>query len=153
MMQDGFRPIKNLCGHEIKPYNLHAGVSIPNYNNGETVRLTPGMVVAIEPFATDGAGEIRNGPPGNIVRIIRERKLEDPKAQEFFEYAKKEFRTFPFCARSCDFPDAEKHVKNLVRHGVLSSYALLIEVKKGMVSQHEHTFYITAGRAEVTTLP
>ncbi|MCL1811318.1 MAG: type II methionyl aminopeptidase [Methanomassiliicoccaceae archaeon] len=153
MVQDGFKPIKNLCGHQIKPYNLHAGVSIPNYNDGNTNRLVAGMVVAIEPFATDGEGTVSNGPPGNIVRILREKKLGDPKAQEFFEYAKGEFKSFPFCARSCDFPEAEKHVKNLIRHGVLSSYALLVESKKGMVSQHEHTFYIAGGRAEVTTLP
>ena len=151
--QYGFEPIRTLCGHEIKPYNLHAGVSIPNYNDGNPGRLAQGMVVAIEPFATNGEGITRDGPPGNIVRIIRERKLEDPKAQEFFEYAKGEFKTFPFCARSCDFPNAEKHVKTLVRHGVLSSYALLIEAKKGIVTQHEHTFYIAGARAEVTTLP
>jgi len=153
MAQDGFKPIKNLCGHEIKPYNLHAGVSIPNYYDGDTKKLVLGMVVAIEPFATNGGGAVTDGQPGNIVRILRERKLEDPKAQEFFEYAKKEFKSFPFCARSCDFPDAEKHVKNLVRHGVLSSYAQMVEVRKGIVSQHEHTFYIAGERAEVTTLP
>ena len=153
MNQEGFRPITNLCGHQIKQYNLHAGVSIPNYNDGNTDRLKLGMIVAIEPFATNGEGIVLNGPPGNIVRILRERKLEDPKAQEFFEYARAEFRAFPFCARSCDFPDAEKYVKILLRHGVLSSYALLIEAKKGIVSQHEHTFYIIGERAEVTTLP
>ena len=153
MTQDGFKPIKNLCGHQIKPYNLHAGVSIPNYDDGNREKLMPGMVVAIEPFATNGVGVVTDGQPGNIVRIRRERKLEDPKAQEFFEYAKAEFKTFPFCARSCDFPDAEKHVKNLVRHGVLTSYATMVEIKKGIVSQHEHTFYIIGERAEVTTLP
>ncbi len=149
----GFTPITNLCGHQIEPYNLHAGLSVPSYANGSDVKIQSGMVVAIEPFATNGAGEVRNGKPGNIVRIARERKIADPKAAEFFEYVKGEFKTFPFCARSCDFPDAEKHVKNLVRHGVLSSYAELIEVKGGIVSQHEYTFYIDGNRGEVTTLP
>ena len=153
MAQEGFRPIKNLCGHQIKQYNLHAGISIPSYNDGNTDRLMPGMIVAIEPFATNGEGRVTDGQPGNIVRILRERKLADPKAQEFFEYARNEFRSFPFCARSCDFPDAEAHVKTLLRHGVLSSYAQLIEAKKGIVTQHEHTFYIAGERAEVTTLP
>ena len=153
MTQDGFLPLKNLCGHQIKPYNLHTGVSIPNYNDGNTDRLMPGMMVAIEPFATNGGGAVTDGQPGNIVRILRERKLKDPKAQEFLEYVKGEFKTFPFCARSCDFPDAEKHVRDLIRHGVLSSYAQMIEVRGGMVSQHEHTFYITGEKAEVTTLP
>lgn len=152
ILQDGFKPIENLSGHQIKPYTIHAGMSVPNYANGDMKRLETGMVVAIEPFATDGEGMIFNGPPGNIVTIIREKKLVDPKAQEFFEYVKEEFKTLNFCARYCDFPDAEKHVKTLLRHGVLGSFAQMVEVKKGMVSQHEHTFYISGERAEITTL-
>ncbi len=77
---------------------------------------------------------------------------DDPTAQEFMEYAKAEFKTFAFCARSCDFPDAEKHVKYLLRCGILSGYAQMIEVDGGIVSQHEHTFYIAGKRAEITTL-
>ncbi len=150
---DGFSPVENLTGHQIEPYNLHAGLSIPSYDNGNTDKLLPGMVIAVEPFATNGAGAIKEGRPGNIVRILRERPIADPKAQEFYEYVKGEFKTFPFCARSCDFPDAEKHVRNLIRHGILSSYSQLVEVRGGIVSQHEYTFYIGESRGEVTTLP
>jgi methionyl aminopeptidase len=111
------------------------------------------MVVAVEPFATNGAGEVRNGKPGNIVRYVRDRPVANPKVMEFMEYIKGEFKTFPFCARSCDFPDAEKYVRILLRYGVLSSYAELVEAKGGIVSQHEYTFYIDGRKAEVTTLP
>ena len=149
----GFVPISNLCGHQIEPYNLHAGLSVPSYDNGSKETVKAGMVVAVEPFATNGVGEVRNGKPGNIVRFVRDRKIADPKAAEFIEYVKEEFSTFPFCARSCDFPDAEKHVRALVRHGVLSSYAELVEAKGGIVTQHEYTFYIGGPRGEVTTLP
>jgi methionyl aminopeptidase len=153
MHRDGFTPIVNLCGHQIEPYNLHAGLSVPSYDNGDKTQIKAGMVIAVEPFATNGAGQIKDTKPGNIVRFLRDRPLSDPKAQEFLDYAKAEFKTFPFCARSCDFPDAEKHVKYLIRHGVLSSYAMLAEVKGGIVSQHEYTFYIGGKKGEVTTLP
>ena len=126
----GFHPIVNLCGHQIEQYKLHAGMSVPSYASGEETQIKAGMIVAVEPFATNG-----------------------PKTQEFFDYVKGEFKTFPFCARSCDFPDAEKHVRTLIRHGVLSSYAQLVEVDGGIVSQHEYTFYIDGKRGEVTTLP
>lgn len=149
----GFQPIRNLCGHQIEQYKLHAGMSVPSFASGEETQIKAGMTVAIEPFATNGRGEVKNGKPGNIVRILRERPIADPKTQEFFEYVKGEFKTFPFCARSCDFPDAEKHVRTLIRHGVLSSYAQLVEVEGGIVSQHEYTFYIDGNRGEVTTLP
>lgn len=150
---EGYVPIMNLCGHQIEQYNLHAGLSVPNYDSGDMQTIESGMTVAIEPFATNGKGEVRNGKPGNIVRIVRERAISDPKAKEFFDYVKEEFKTFPFCARSCDFQDAEKYVGMLVRHGVLSSYATLVEAAGGLVSQHEYTFYIDGRHGEVTTLP
>jgi methionyl aminopeptidase len=151
--QAGFKPIDNLNGHQIETYKLHAGFSVPSYANGDGTVIRTGHVMAVEPFATNGGGAVDNGPPGNIVRMVRERKVDDHKAQEFMEYVKTEFKTFAFCARSCDFPDAEKHVKYLLRRGILSGYAQMIEVNGGIVSQHEHTFYIAGKRAEVTTLP
>lgn len=150
---EGFTPVRNLCGHEITQYDLHAGLSVPNYDDGNTARVEKGMILAIEPFATDGRGEVVNGGQGNIVRIIREREIEEPKIKEFFDYVKEEFKSFPFCARSCDFPEAEKYVNYLVRRGILSRYAQLVEVKRGIVSQHEYTFYVSGDRAEVTTPP
>lgn len=159
IMRDGFRPIVNLCGHQIEQYDLHAGFSVPNYDNGDTFQIKSGMTVAIEPFATNGVGEIKDSRPGNIVCIARDRPVRDPKAREFLNYVKEEFKTFPFCARSCDlslFPQAEHLVKVLIRQGVLMSYSQLVEVSGGLVSQHEYTFYIDAngdGKGEVTTLP
>ena len=151
--RDGFVPIENLCGHQIEQYNLHAGMSVPSYDSGDKQVIKAGMTVAIEPFATDGKGYVVDGKFGNIVRLARDKPVSDPKAQEFLDYVKEEFHQFPFCARSCEFPDAEKHVRNLMRHGILAGYATLVEAGGGMVSQHEYTFYIDGQRGEVTTLP
>ncbi len=148
----GFEPIRNLSGHQIEPYNLHAGLSIPNYDNGDEQTLKRNMVIACEPFATNGVGEIVSGKPGNICRIIRDVPIADPALQDFFNYLKEEFATFPFCARSCDDPKAEQKVKSLIRHGLVSSYAILVERKKGCVAQFEHTVHIGEGRGEVLTI-
>lgn len=148
----GFEPIRNLSGHQIEPYNLHAGLSIPNYDNGDEQTLKRNMVIACEPFATNGVGEIVGGKPGNICRIIRDVPIADPALQDFFNYLKEEFATFPFCARSCDDPKAEQKVKSLIRHGLVSSYAILVERKKGCVAQFEHTVHIGEGRGEVLTI-
>ncbi len=152
MHRDGFVPIENLCGHQIDRWNLHAGLSVPSYDCGLKDTIRNGMTVAIEPFATNGKGWVNNGKFGNIVRLAKDKNIRDPKAREFVEYVKEEFHQFPFCARSCDFPDAERMVKTLMRLGILSGYATLVEAGGGMVSQHEYTFYID-GRGEVTTLP
>ena len=147
----GFKPIRNLSGHQIEPYNLHAGLCIPNYDDGDDTKLSAGIVVACEPFATNGAGAIVGGRPGNICRIIRERPIQDPDLKQFYDYLMEEFRTFPFCARSCDDPKAAVKINKLMRLGIVSSYALCVEQKKGCVSQFEHTIYIGGKKGEITT--
>ena len=149
----GYKVVENLCGHSIEQYGLHAGLTICNYDDGNTDKFKNGMICAIEPFVTDGGGSVVNGRPGGIVQYQRDRPLKDPKDQEFLDYVKEEFCGFPFCARNCEFPNAEKHVKKLVRLGLFSSYALLMEIKGGMVAQFEHSFYISGPKAELMTPP
>ena len=57
-----------------------------------------------------------------------------------------------FCARSCDWPKANLLLNKLVRQGIASSYAILMEIKGGCVSQWEHTVYIGGPRGEITTV-
>src|SRR5512137_729641 len=53
---NGYKPIRNLTGHTIERYLLHAGKSVPNIPHGHDA-LDDGDVVAIEPFSSSGAGE------------------------------------------------------------------------------------------------
>jgi len=149
----GFRPIANLTGHGMKKYNLHTGLTVPNVDDGTQNRIRNDMIIAIEPFATNGGGMIFNDRPGNIFRVLRDRPLRDAKAADLFQRIKQEFNTLPFCERWCTAmdPNAPVLLKTLLRHGVISSYAVLKEVRGGMVSQTEHTIIVIDGKAEVTT--
>jgi len=149
----GFRPVSNLSGHEMKRYNLHAGLSVPNIDDGTLTRVQGNMLLAIEPFATNGHGQVANGRSGNIYRVLRDRPLKDPEAQKFFTRVKEEFTTLPFCERWCERlePMAAQHLRTLLRHGVISTYPILIETQHGMVSQAEHTVLAGNGRNEITT--
>jgi methionyl aminopeptidase len=151
--ESGFRPVVNLNGHEMKQFNLHAGLSIPNFDDGTTTRVRNGMIVAVEPFATNGAGQVDNAKPGNIYRIIRDRQLKDAETMRLFELIKTEFNTLPFCERQCQKLDknAPHLLKNMFRHGVIMSYPMLREVKHGIVAQTEHTLVINNNRCEITT--
>ena len=56
----GFEPIKNLCGHQLELYNLHAGTSVPSYacgpdNPGFKGTVPLGGIFAIEPFSIPAA--------------------------------------------------------------------------------------------------
>ena len=150
---NGFVPIRNLAGHEIKRHNLHSGLSISNYDDGNTTKVRNDMLLAIEPFATNGAGEVRNAKPGNIYMLQRDRDIKDAGANRFFGMIKEEFGSLAFCERWCAAldPKASTYLRTLVRYGAIYAYPILTEVKGGMVSQAEHTILINGSRAQVTT--
>ena len=150
--QDGFRPISNLTGHEIKQFNLHSGLSVPNVKDSNTNAVRSGMILAIEPFATNGQGMIKAARPGNIYRMAAERPIADQEMKEFYDMIKKEFATFPFCERWCNHPKASQLLGKLLRHGLITVYSQLVEVKKGCVTQSEHTVYIDGKNTLITTL-
>ena len=143
----------NLTGHGMGCYNLHAGLTIANYDDGNPTKIKKDMMIAIEPFATNGGGEVRNSKPGNIYRILRDREIRDDGARKLFGLIKENFHGLPFCERWCTAldPKAPLHLKTLVRHGILYAYPVLTEIKGGMVSQTEHTVVLNGYKAEVTT--
>lgn len=149
----GFKPVANLTGHGLRQYNLHAGLTIPNVEDGSTAKLHTDMAIAVEPFATNGFGQVYNDRPGNIFRVLREKPMRDQKSFDLFQVIKREFGTLPFCERWCTRLDPEAPVllKTLVRHGLISSYSVLREVRGGMVSQAEHTIALLPGGPEIMT--
>lgn len=140
----GLKPVRNLTGHTIERYLLHAGKSIPNAGGMSTDHLEAGEIVAIEPFATNGAGEIRNGPFGHILRFRADPGSSDPIGRAWFG----RFRTLPFTLRWV--PASERSaVASLRRH--LQSYPVFVEAGGGLVAQAEHTVLVTDDGAEVLT--
>src|SRR5207237_9288143 len=70
----GYHPVRNLTGHTIERYLLHAGKSVPNIPHGHDI-LEEGEVGAIEPFASSGAGQVDGRRTGNIYRAVRPQPL------------------------------------------------------------------------------
>jgi methionyl aminopeptidase len=48
------KSVKNLCGHSIGPYHIHAGKSVPIVKGGSQVKMEEGEVFAIETFGSTG---------------------------------------------------------------------------------------------------
>jgi methionyl aminopeptidase len=60
------KSVRNLNGHSIGPYQIHAGKSVPIAKGGEATRMEEGEVYAIETFGSTGRGfvvEVTNNPP------------------------------------------------------------------------------------------
>ena len=153
----GYKPIDNLTGHSMQRYILHAGMSIPNvpdkvYNN----KPKAGDVLAIEPFATNGAGHVISGPGSNIYlckESFRQRLIRDKETRIIFEKIKNEFKTLPFAQRwfKKQFSYSEMSLRKLSFIGLVKHYPQLIDAKKGIVTQKEHTVIITEDGCEVIT--
>ncbi|MGM0510229.1 MAG: type II methionyl aminopeptidase [Thermoplasmatota archaeon] len=147
----GYRPIENLTGHEVSKYSLHSGTSIPNVSRGRD-KIKTGMVLAIEPFATKGKGRVKDWKKSEIYRLLEPRNLKGDDL-EFYNWMKKEFDRLPFASHWCrDYSSEYKNKLNrLKRFRTVMDYPVLIEEKKGIVSQREHTAIVTSSGAKITT--
>jgi methionyl aminopeptidase len=153
----GFKPVDNLTGHSLKQYVLHAGMNIPSVPDFLN-KLKPkvGDVLAIEPFATDGAGHVVIGAGSNIYlcnRNLRSKIVRDNRAKTMFSKLIKEFRSLPFAERWSNniIENNDNVLRRLTFLGLLKHYPQLIDAKKGIVTQKEHTVIITKDGCEVTT--
>lgn len=142
----GFNSIKNLTGHSIDIYEQHAGLSIPNYDNGDDFELKKGMVIAIEPFATTGIGMIEEGKDSGIYKLEKIKNVRTQISREILNFIVDEYKTLPFTKRWLlkKFPEFKVNfaLNNLEKERIISNYRQLPEKSKGVVSQAEHTLMI-----------
>jgi len=143
----GFNPIGNLSGHGVGLYIVHDPPTIPNYDNKDTSTLEEGQHIAIEPFATDGVGAVKDGKPAGIYRLLRIKPVRLPNARKLLTFIGKEYQTLPFCERwlTPRFHNVRFLLALLEREGILKQYTQLPEQSGGMVSQAEKTMEVGAG--------
>ena len=154
----GFKSIENLTGHSLERYVLHSGLSIPNINDPTFIKVKPkvGDVIAVEPFASNGAGHVISGDGSNIYLFlgsVRGRLVRDQKTRIMLQKIHTSFGTLPFAQRWCvkNFSEVDSLLKKLSFFGSLKHYPQLKDKNKGMVSQAEHTVIITEDGCEVIT--
>jgi len=147
-------PIRNLSGHSLGQYELHSGITIPNYPNNQDTKFQEGAY-AIEPFATSGHGQVRDGKPSGIYRLEKpEKNVRDYFAREVLKFIKEEYHTLPFCSRwlvKKFNTRALLALKYLEQADILHQYPQLIEKNNGKVAQAEHTIILTEKEKIVTT--
>jgi methionyl aminopeptidase len=152
----GFLSVNNLSGHKMERYHLHVGFNIPNVARLQFgKKLKEDWVIAIEPFATDGGGHVNNSLGGNIYSLIHPERARYPSEKEFVRKAKKEFTNLPFAERWCSSLVPKEKLtfllNSMVKRNLLYSYPQLIEARKGIVAQAEHTVIVSKDGCEPTT--
>jgi len=150
-----FNPIKDLCGHGLRPYILHSGITIPNYNSNVGTKLKEGDTLAIEPFASTKAGKLKSSEEVYIFKYLQERPLRDPTSKKLLNVIKQNYKTLPFAERWLE----KNHIglkinfslRNLIRANAIYPYNVLLDSEGGLVSQAEHSLIVTSSGSEVYT--
>lgn len=150
------KPIRNLNGHSIEPFRIHAGKSVPIVAGGDATKMEEGEFFAIETFASTGRGYIQEdmecshymlnyqNPPSNPPRVAGARKL--------LGVIERNFGTLAWCRRFLDRLGETKYLlslKNLVDADIVTPYPPLCDVKGCYTSQEEHTIVLRPTCKEV----
>lgn len=150
----GFKPIANLTGHQLERGNLHAGLSIPSVKSthfGKRSKIKKGMLLAIEPFSTNGtAGYIVNS--GNPLIY----SLSGKPKSDIGSILAERYHKLPFSLRSATFLLEERGKKadnlaEILDNDNFHTYSPLVEKSKGMVAQAEHTIFVTSNGTKILT--
>ena len=149
-------PIFNLTGHSLEQHNLHAGISIPNYDNHDNYVLEEGQAIAIEPFATNGEGIVNDAPGNYIFSYIANKPFRMKTTQRVLKYIQHNHAYVPFSGRwiTDEFGQRKGSIalKQLSEAMAIYPYAPLREKKNCFVSQKEHTIIVEKEGCTVTTI-
>ena len=148
-----FSPVRNLAGHQMEKYELHAGITIPNIDENKEIPLKKGLY-AVEPFSTNGSGKVHDGKSSEIYMIINSKNVRSPIAREMLNFILEEYETLPFCSRWLIKEFGTKALiglSQLTQNGNLHRFAQLVEESNSKVAQSEHTILIEDEEFIVTT--
>ncbi|XP_054622525.1 methionine aminopeptidase 2 isoform X1 [Dunckerocampus dactyliophorus] len=151
------KPIRNLNGHSIGQYRIHAGKTVPIVKGGEGTRMEEGEVYAIETFGSTGKGVVhddmecshymKNFDVGHVpIRL--------PRAKHLLNVINENFGTLAFCRRWLDRLGESKYLmalKNLCDLGIVDPYPPLCDTKGCYTAQFEHTILLRPTCKEVVS--
>src|SRR3990167_7975497 len=73
----GFAPVRNLSGHGLGQYQIHTKPNIPNFDNKDHTKIEKGMVFAIEPFASTGAGIVQDSGIATVFELENKKPVRN----------------------------------------------------------------------------
>lgn len=152
----GFRAVKNLSGHGLGHYQIHTSPSVPNYRDGSKAVIKPGMTFAIEPFATDGKGLIREEGIPTIFSFLKSRPISSAAARLLLKkigaHAGLPFAIHDLIGKDISREEAWVGIFELLKAGVIDGYPPLVEDPHCMVAQAENSVLVDDdGNVFVTT--
>lgn len=168
------KSLKDLTGHKIVPWVIHADKCVPNFKCNYPVRMEAGEVYALETFPSTGSGrgieqnecshyqvntellfkeyrELNNincQTGGKILNPIRLDKKENYVYQKIIDL----YQTLPFCKRWLSEENINKYqipLRNLVKKNRIRSFPPINDVSGSWVAQSEKTVLVEEGKVKV----
>lgn len=151
------KSIRNLNGHSIGSYRIHAGKTVPIVKGGEETKMEENEVFAIETFGSTGRGFVNDdmetshymknyNDSHSLLRLAGSKKLLNVINQNF--------GTLAFCRRWLDRLGQSRYLlslKDLCDKGVIDPYPPLCDVKGCYTAQYEHTIILRPTYKEVVS--
>ena len=109
---------RNLQGHSIAPYQIHAGKSVPIVAGGDATKMEEGEFYAIETFGSTGRGFVHEDLEcSHYMRVFDPPHvpLRTPAAKKLLAHINKTFGSLAFCRRWLDRPDGGSFAVNGVK--------------------------------------
>eukprot|EP00128_Syssomonas_multiformis_P014064 Colp12_sorted_trinity150504_noHs@3690 len=147
--------IRNLNGHSIAPYRIHAGKTVPIVKGGEATKMEEGEFYAIETFGSTGRGYVHEDMEcSHYMKNFNADHvpLRLAKSKSLLQTINKNFGTLAFCRRYLDRIGETKYLlalKNLVDVGIVDPYPPLLDIKGSYTAQFEHTLVLKPTCKEV----
>jgi len=139
--------VRNLTGHLISRYRLHAGKSVPNVSTITLSKTLPGEIYAIEPFATDGRGFVIEDLNSYIYRLKTVKRVKETSLRRLLKVIKNRFDRLPFAERwlknYMSVTSLRENMRKMLSLKIIQEYPVLVEQSGGYVSQMEDTFVVT----------
>ncbi|CCK69443.1 methionine aminopeptidase KNAG_0C03360 [Huiozyma naganishii CBS 8797] len=150
------KPCRNLCGHNIAPYRIHGGKSVPIVKNGDNTKMEEGEHFAIETFGTTGRGYVvQEGECSHYARNADTHTSPSlTSAKKLLKTIDDNFGTLPFCRRYLDRLGEEKYLfalNSLVKQGAVQDYPPLVDVRGSYTAQFEHTILLHPHKKEIVS--
>jgi methionyl aminopeptidase len=162
---------RNLHGHNIGAYEIHAGNSVPIIKSDAPAyqaRMMEGEFYAIETFGSTGRGFVDEvGEVSHYMKNYGNRSrvdIKSAKARQLYSHITKTFSSLAFCRRWLDRVDGgsatvhksngrqENHLpalNQLVDLGLINPYPPLVDSPNSYVAQYEHTILLRPTCKEV----
>ncbi|MCK5046064.1 MAG: type II methionyl aminopeptidase [Candidatus Heimdallarchaeota archaeon] len=152
-----FRPIRELGGHQLDQNLLHGPIMIPNVKGTKGIKLEENQAYALETFATSGTGRLLRTE--TKCYIFQLNPIPIPLRLDSAKRARKvilsNYSNFPFTtrwiAKELTTPTAKIALRYLADKAQIKRYPVLSDVKDSLVSQSEHTVFLTGNNRIVTT--